>query len=407
MSWPGERGVRRARIAVITVGAACAVLGLVGIVLSPGPRGAAGGGGHAAAATRAADVSRWACEMGCERGKTYASPGVCLVCKMAMAPASERPFTLSVEARSAVVTGAPSRLRIVLRDPAGAPASLDPDAEAILVAVADDLSWTWAEAARPEADGGIDAGPALPTPGRYEVYAMFRPTGFGRQTVSAAFRVAGDVPAPATLEEDFDAVKHAGGCEFRVRCNGARFFAGEESFLRFGADESGRPVEDFEPIDGQPARVLVLRLSPREVVGTHAASAAPFLATGTSVKLDEHVHTRDVAAKDGPPNPASLMNGKPSDVVARVIFPAPGVYEVMACFKRKGALLHVPFTIDAQPPRAGAPRPDRSQVRAQAGAQPRWAGTPAHRPVSPGPRSAAWPCAARRSRRASPWSGSR
>lgn len=50
------------------------------------------------------------------------------------------------------------------------------------------------------------------------------------------------------LESDFDGVGKDGDYEFRVRCNGQDFVAGEDMFMRYGIDLKNKPVMDLQPL---------------------------------------------------------------------------------------------------------------------------------------------------------------
>ena len=294
---------------------------------------------------------QWVCEMGCEGSRTYASKGLCPVCRMALSPVNDRGPTMKVSERASSIPGGVG-LGVQLFDSDGRPiARFEPasESQAVVAVASDDLGTASSSriAIDPKGEGQVDPS-ALPG-GRYQVFAAFRPAGESIQVASDGFSLPGAPVAGRPLVEDFDEVRVVGDLDARIRCNGSLYFAGGLSYLRFGIQHEGKAVCDFEPIFGEPAYVLIVNAESRKVVKTHALSVAPFLNSSPGDPAPNvHIHKTHQGQPDEV-NPLTLRNGEPTDIAVQAVFPEPGMYRVFAYFLRKGELICFPFTIDAKP----------------------------------------------------------
>lgn len=306
---------------------------------------------------------KYICDMHCEGTKTYDAPGTCPVCKMAFVKLSEAPFSASVKSAAAITPGQPAELAITLRRPNGEVVKeVDTvhDHKLHFMIVSEDLSFYAHEHPAQQADGTFKLpGVKLPFGGRYVTFSDFTPKGFGNQVASFEFKVAGDGPKPQTLKEDYDIVGKIDGYEFRVRCNGQKFFANEHSIIRIGIDKDGKSVEDLEKLMGEFGHLVIISSDLKSYVHSHPISL--------DEKKDDHGHAHDDHGHDHAHHMTpdveeaakkfALQNGKPSDVVFHAVFPKPGMYRAFAQFQHKGKVLTFPFNIDAQVSEGGKAAP--------------------------------------------------
>ena len=309
-------------------------------------------------------AEKWVCDMFCEPGKVFDGPGTCPVCKMAYKPVSQVPYTANVAASpTPVQPGAKTDLTVRLIDPLGSVLKLNQleivhEQPLHLLIVSSDLSWYAHEHPTPQADGSFKlAGFVLPAAGEYTFFHDYTPKGKPQQVPQFKLKVAGDAPAPKPLVEDYDVVGKIDGYEFRVRCNGEKFFAGKDSIIRIGIDRDDKPVTDLEPYLGAMGHLVIISQDLKQFVHSHPLdmNAAP----GDKSEA-EHDHAHDHAGHDHDAimttakAAVSLANGKPSDVVFHAVFPKPGFYKAFAQFQHKGKILTYPFVINAEPGEEGA-----------------------------------------------------
>lgn len=309
-----------------------------------------------------AAAQKWTCDMHCEGCKTFDAPGTCPVCKMPYTKLQDVPFAVQVSAAGAVTPGKPTTLNINLLDPSGCPVkdiAVVHDHPLHFMVVSNDLSWYAHEHPVRQKDGAFQlAALAFPAPGKYTVFADFTPAGEPNQVAITALTVPGEAPkSDFKLVEDFDSVRVVDGYEFRVRCNGDKFYAGEDSFFRYGIDKDGKSVTDLQPLMGAMGHLVIIGEDLKTYVHCHPIG---------DDKDSGHAHTphaphggHDHAGHDHGSIAEKLKsvpmdNGRPSDVIFHAVFPKPGLYRAFAQFQHNGKVLTVPFTINVLK-REGAP----------------------------------------------------
>jgi hypothetical protein len=309
---------------------------------------------------------KWVCDMFCEPGKVFDGPGTCPVCKMAYKPVSQVPYTANVApSLMPVKPGAKTDLTVRLIDPLGSIVKLDQleivhEQPLHLLIVSSDLSWYAHEHPSPQADGTFKLpGFVFPAAGQYIFYHDYTPKGKAQQVPQFKLRVAGDTPAAIPLVENYDVIAIIDGYEFRVRCNGDKFRAGEDSIIRIGVDRGGEPVTDLEPYLGAMGHLVIISQDLKQFVHSHPLDMDDDHGHEGETDHghdDDHGHAGHdheaimTAAKAA----VSLANGKPTDIVFHAVFPKPGLYKAFAQFQHKGKILTYPFVIDAVPGEGGA-----------------------------------------------------
>lgn len=312
------------------------------------------------AAVGAFAPEKWVCDMHCEPGKVFDGPGVCPVCRMAYKPISQVPYSANVAPDPAPIQpGVTTQLTIRLLDPAGNVLGLDAleivhEEPLHLLMVNSDLSWYAHEHPTPRPDGAFVLPFAFPAPGEYTLFHDYTPKGKKQQVAPFKLKVAGVAPPPKPLVEDYDTVAQIEGYEFRVRCNGVKFAAAEDSIIRIGIDRDGEPVTDLEPYLGELGHLVIISADLKSFVHSHPLDMTDDHDGGDHGHAHGHAHDHDHdtimrAARAA----VDLRNGKPSDVVFHAVFPRPGLYKAFAQFQHKGKILTYPFVINAEPPRDG------------------------------------------------------
>jgi hypothetical protein len=286
------------------------------------------------------------CEMRCEGKKSYDHPGKCPICKMDLIHQSAAPFAVQITASSpsdAIVAGKPISLDIRLLDQAGDPVGgIDVVHEHTLhlIIVSEDLSFYAHEHPTRTPDGVFHlAGFTFPFGSRFVAFADFTPTAVpGKEPINRIARTEFTVPQgdtathkPFVLKENEDDVIHDGPYELRIRCNAGKFFARQDSYLRYGVDLNNKSVTDLEPLMGAMGHLVIISADTKKYIHAHPL-------TGTL------------------PAAATLYsNGQPSDVTFHTIFPEPGFYRAFAQFQHKGRIILSAVTIDAKVSAAGLP----------------------------------------------------
>jgi rubrerythrin len=314
---------------------------------------------------------KWVCDMFCEPGKVFDGPGVCPVCKMPYKPVSQVPYTANVAPSQPLQAGGKSDLTVRLIDPLGNIVKLN-ELEVVheqplhLLMVSSDLSWYAHEHPTPQADGSFKlSGFSFPAPGEYTLFHDYTPKGKPQQVAKFKLKVPGDAPAAKPLVEDYDVIAKIDGYEFRVRCNGGKFKAGQDSILRFGIDRDGAPVTDLEPYLGAMGHLVIISQDLTQFVHSHPLDmddAQGHEGGESHAQHDGHADGHDhahvghdhAAIMKAAKAAAALDNGKPSDVVFHVVFPNPGLYKGFAQFQHKGKILTYPFVVDAEAGEGGA-----------------------------------------------------
>jgi len=309
---------------------------------------------------------KWVCDMFCEPGKVFDGPGTCPVCKMAYRPVSQVPYTANVApSPMPIQPGAKTDLTIRLVDPLGNIVKLDQleivhEEPLHLLMVSSDLSWYAHEHPAPQPDGTFKLpGFVFPAPGEYTLYHDYTPKGKPQQVPQFKLKLAGEAPAPKPLVEDYDIVANIDGYEFRVRCNGEKFHAGEDSIIRIGIDRDGAPVTDIEPYLGAMGHLVIISQDLKQFVHSHPLDMDD---DHDEDHQDDTAHGHDDGHDHGHAHAGhdhesimkaakaavALANGKPNDIVFHAVFPKPGLYKAFAQFQHKGKILTYPFVIDAE-----------------------------------------------------------
>ena len=154
------------------------------------------------------------------------------------------------------------------------------------------------------------------------------------------------------LVENYDGVGKDGPYEFRVRCNGAVFFAGQDSFLRYGIDLNGSPVTDLEPLMGAMGHLVIVSADFKHYVHAHPLDLSGKPDAHAEAEGSGHHHHMDAAILDKA-REVLYANGSASDIVFHAVFPEPGMYRAFAQFQHKGKVLTYAVTIDVKPNSAG------------------------------------------------------
>lgn len=314
------------------------------------------------------------CEMHCEGVKQYDKPGTCPVCKMELTALSKTPYYAKVSSPTAVEAGQPVTLEIKLLQPTGEPLDkVDTVHEYPLhfMLMSEDLSFYSHQHPRRKPDGTFVLERfTFPFGGKFFAYSDFTPTGAENQVSKYEFKVR-DGGAPlhenVKLESNFDGVGKDGDYEFRVRCNGQDFIAGEDMFMRYGIDLKSKPVTDLQPLMGAMGHLVIVSSDFKHYVHAHPLDFDEKKEGGKGEAAHDHAghgHDEDAILKKG--REMLLGNGNKSDVVFHVVFPEPGLYRAFAQFQHKGKLLTYPVTIDVKPNPSGkagetAPKTDHSK----------------------------------------------
>lgn len=342
------------RVIVVLVGIALGAMAFRFIRGSAVPAPGKGQSPDAAILAAADGSDPFVCDMHCEPGKTYARQGICPVCRMALTPLSKAPHGLAVYAEPSVINaGQPVRLRLRPLGRTGLPIEqfdIVHEYPLHLIGVSEDLSWYSHEHPERLPSGEFEIELVFPRAGTYTLFADFSPTGDGPRWASSPLAVAGATPsadasgdrAREPLREDFDEIKTIAGYEFRIRCNGGRFIAGADSYIRYGITRNGRTVTELQPYLGERGHLVIISGDRTRYIHNHA------------------VHTADPPPNTDAPTPRSdrLANGDPADVVFHTVLPAPGLYRIFAQFKIDDQIVTVPFTIDAAPGEGASPAAD-------------------------------------------------
>ena len=304
------------------------------------------------------------CVMHCEGLKQYDKPGTCPVCKMKLTALSKTPYYAKVSSPTAVEAGQPVTLEIKLLQPTGEPLDkVDTVHEYLLhfMLMSEDLSFYSHQHPRRKPDGTfVLERITFPFGGKFFAYSDFTPTGAENQVSKYEFKVR-DGGAPLheniKLESNFDGVGTDGDYEFRVRCNGQDFIAGEDMFMRYGIDLKSKPVTDLQPLMGAMGHLVIISSDFKHYVHAHPLDFDEKKDVGKGDAPHSHAghaHNDDTILKKG--REMLLGNGNKSDVVFHVVFPEPGLYRAFAQFQHKGKLLIYPVTIDVKPNTSGKTR---------------------------------------------------
>lgn len=288
-------------------------------------------------------AERYVCDMHCEPGTVRSELGNCPVCKMALRPYEQSPWALKISSKDAVRPGSPATLKLWALDPAGNAAPMAKPVRVSFVPESLDRILPVSIAAD-SADSLVAKQVVFSHAGRWSAVAEFTDAGGVPHTISTDFRVRAQdessAEPAARLKGDYDVVAHVDAYEVRVRCNGQKFFVGEESIIRIGVDLRQAPVTNLQRFPGGWLSEATIasqdlkhfaRLTSVETALAQPDARPPLL----SRELVQR--TRD----------AMLGNGRESDVVFHYVFPAPGVYRMFVRLKHLGKDIEAAFVIDA------------------------------------------------------------
>lgn len=166
-----------------------------------------------------------------------------------------------------------------------------------------------------------------------------------------------DTSEPQPTKEDWDQVFHVKGHEFRLRCNGEPYTAGEgrEFPLRLSLQKNGIEV----PIDRAADTDAGTDADPNP--DAHVGSPPELFFVSTDLMSAAFARPAQSTADHVVEWAKRLANGSDTDTVYSITFPQPGMYRGFATLLADGVQIPVTFTIDAKSSEA-ATTPDHDHA---------------------------------------------
>lgn len=298
-------GARRYLPVIVGAAALAALLGwsvFPGLVPGGATAHAAQPDPHAAHSPAAAEA--YACPMKCEGAKTYAAPGKCPVCTMALKKVAGGAYYATVRrvpdgaapGANAINAGKAATLRITLKEPSGDTVTkVDTVHEKPLhlLIVSKDLSFFAHQHPAAEKDGTFTLAFTFPSGGDYTLYHDFTPTGGSQQVVRVPVKVEGVPAAPVMLTPDAATPKVIDGYAVTLSTGGG-VRAGGSATLTFTLSKGGAPVATLAPYLGAFGHLVVISADGKEFVHSHPVGGehAPAKSTGgPSIAFEAHFKT--------------------------------------------------------------------------------------------------------------------
>lgn len=289
---------------------------------------------HAGHTPKAADA--YACPMKCEGAKTYAAPGKCPVCKMALKQVAGGAYYATVAivpdpakpSDATIPAGVPVTLRLTLKAPSGdivTKVDTVHEKPLHLLIVSKDLSFFAHEHPAPQKDGTFTVAFTFPAGGDYTLYHDFTPAGGTQQIARVPVKVEGKAAAPVALAVDAETPKTIDGYTVALSTGGP-VKAGGSATLTFTLSKGGAPVTTLVPYLGAMGHLVVLS------------------ADGT-----EFVHSHPVGGHDMTEGGHAMTSGGPT-VAFEAHFKTPGLYKGWGQFnvgtKEQERIITAPFTFE-------------------------------------------------------------
>lgn len=213
-----------------------------------------------------------------------------------------------------VEAGKPARLNLMLHGPTGAMISkFDTvhEKKLHLIIVRDGLD-RFAHIHPEVGRSGITATFTFPTPGRYLLYADFKPTGAGQSVAMAELSVAGEAPPKPPLVPDAPGRVAGDGLTADIAISGA--VVGRTARIAFAlTDASGTRVTDLQPYLGAMGHLVIVSADGTRYLHSHPLDRRPA-----------------------------------GEVAFETDFPAAGLYKGWGQFQRAGRVLTVPFVAEVR-----------------------------------------------------------
>lgn len=265
----------------------------------------------------------WICPMRCEGQKSHAAPGRCPLCGTPLSLATVAPYEVEIDSvPRSLRAETPVRLDIALRDPSGAPVTVDADAIDAYVVSADLASFAYGRPVR-DPDGTFHLPATFPASGLYTVFLEFAAGRVGVQHAETDVVVAGEPHDRERLDPKEGNVATVAGYTVTLATDGP-LVPLHEIGCRFTVVRDGAPVRELRPVRGAPGQLVV--------VG------------------DNRTWFLHRAARPGGASEATF----------RCLFPKPGMYRMWVQLQPGPEILTVPFTVRVV--RADAVRSRRSSA---------------------------------------------
>lgn len=284
--------------------------------------------------------------MKCEGAKTYAAPGKCPVCKMALKQVAGGAYYATVRrvpdpakpSDTTITAGAPVTLRLTLKEPSGdivTKVDTVHEKPLHLLIVSKDLSFFAHEHPTPQQDGTFTVAFTFPAGGDYTLYHDFTPAGGTQQIARVPVKVegaGGKAAAPVPLAVDAEKPKTIDGYTVALSTGGGGgggggpVKAGGSATLTFTLSKGGAPVTTLAAYLGAMGHLVVLSADGKEFVHSHPVGG-------------------DAMTKEG----HAMASGGPT-VAFEAHFRTPGLYKGWGQFnvgtKEKERIITAPFTFE-------------------------------------------------------------
>lgn len=266
----------------------------------------------------------WLCPMRCEGPKAYEAPARCPRCGTPLALASVASYEAEISSvPRSLQAETPARLGIALRDPGGAPVTVDDGALDAYVVSADLASFAHGRPTR-NPDGTFQLPATFPASGLYTVFLEFAAGRAGVQHSATDVVVAGPAHDRERLDPNEGRIATVDGYTVTLETDGP-FVPLHEIGCRFTVARDGAPVRQLSPVRGAPGHLVIV---------------------GDNRTWFLHRAARTGSAAD--------------TATFTCVFPKPGMYRMWVQLQPGAELLTVPFTVRVV--RADAVRSRRSSA---------------------------------------------
>jgi len=301
------KGPRKARIRLLDRARIHDPAPMMGLTFTPDPKAEA-----------------WICPMRCEGATAYDAPEPCPQCGTPLSLATVASYEAEIDSvPRSLRAETPVRLGIKLRDPSGAPVTVDENALDAYVVSADLASFAHGRPVR-NPDGTFHLPATFPASGLYTVFLEFAAGRAGVQHAASDVVVAGSPHGRERLDPNEGTVATVDGYTVTLETD-RPLVPLHEIGCRFTVARDGAPVRQLTPVRGAPGQLVI--------VG------------------DNRTWFLHRAARPG---------GAPDGATFRCVFPKPGTYRMWVQLQPGAELLTVPFTVRVV--RADAVRSRRSSA---------------------------------------------